>query len=130
MPVACGLVTPADIKAATGLAVNAGQDITAETGWTSACAWSTQAARGEGSYGVQVKFLARGTLATIGKMADATPIAALSDEAYAFDKGRQVAMRFRDVIAIVAGGRGIDGKGVPATAVEALVRLVAQRVRS
>lgn len=39
-------------------------------------------------------------------------------------------MRFGELVAVVASARGIDGNGVPASAVEALARLVAERIRS
>jgi hypothetical protein len=77
---------------------------------------------------VNLKVLAQGTLVTFATMKGASPVTGLGDEAYAFDDGRQIAIRFGELVAVVAGARGIDGKGVPATAVEALARLIAVRI--
>jgi hypothetical protein len=128
VPDTCALVSPAEIETAVGMAFEPGQDVTAETGWSSACAWVQQVPAGQSPYNVNVKVLATGTLVTFAKMAGARPVAGLGDEAYAFDDGRQIAIRFGQLVAVVAGARGIDGKGVPATAVEALARLVAGRI--
>lgn len=129
VPDICALVTPAEIEAVVGMAVDAGQDVTAETGWSSACAWVQTVAAGTAPYNVNVKVLAHGTLAAFKTISGAHPVAGLADEAYAFDDGRQVALRFGELVAVVAGARGIDGNGVPASAVEALARLMADRIR-
>jgi hypothetical protein len=128
VPDTCALVTAAEVEAAIGMAVKPGQDVTAQTGWSSACAWVQEAVTGEPTYAVNLKVLAQGTLATFATMNGASPVTGLGDEAYAFDEGRQIAIRFGELVAVVAGARGIDGKGVPATAVEALARLIAARI--
>ena len=85
-------------------------------------------AAGESPYNVNIRALADGTLIAFAKMAGSTPVAGLADEAYVFDDGRQVAMRFGSVIVLVAGAAGSMAIGVPASAVGALARLIASRL--
>ena len=125
---ACALTTPGELADVVGFRFLPGHDVTAETGWTTACAWVQSVAAGKSPYNVNIRALASGTLTAFGKMAGSAPVAGLADEAYVLDDGRQVAMRFGSVIVLVAGARGIDGKGVPASAVGALARLIASRL--
>ena len=130
IPDTCTLTTPGELADVVGFHFLPGQDASAATGWSSACAWVQAVAVGEAPYNVNIRALAEGSLTAFGKLAGATPVAGLADEAYVFDDGRQVAMRFGSVIIVVGGARGIDGDGVPASAVGALARLIASRLQA
>ena len=61
-------------------------------------------------------------------MAGSTPVSGLADEAYVLDDGRQIAMRFGSAIVLVAGARGLDGKGISASALAVLAQIIASRL--
>ncbi len=129
VPGACTLTTPGELATVVGMRFNDGRDVTAELGgWTSACSWLQSVGAGEAAYAVNTRVLAEGTLVAFRTMAGATAVPGLADEAFVWDDGRQVAMRFGSVVVMVAGARDVDGGGVPASATGALARLIASRL--
>lgn len=129
VPGACTLTTPGELATVVGMRFNDGRDVTAELGgWTSACSWLQSVGAGEAAYAVNTRVLAEGTLVAFRTMAGATAVPGLADEAFVWDDGRQVAMRFGSLVVMVAGARDVDGGGVPASATGALARLIASRL--
>jgi hypothetical protein len=130
VPDACALTDAGELGKVLGYPFFDGQDVTAEVGWTTSCAWVESVYAGESPYNVNIRALADGTLIAFSKMAGSKPITGLADEAYVLDDGRQIAMRFGSVVVLLAGARGLDGKGISASALGVLAEIIASRLEA
>jgi hypothetical protein len=118
----CPLSSADGLDRVVALAIDGLESTTSEDGWSRACARVPAPDASEEPYIVSVEIGWMGTLHEYASLPGANPIVGLADEAYAFDAGRQIALRSGELVAVVSY------VGATASGIEEWARQVAEQL--